>query len=141
MVTLLDVNVLIALADAEHKHHQIVANWFVSQRARPWASCPITENGFIRILAQSSYTHFADDIEIIRKILNQIKSSPGHQFWPDSISICDQKRIPNLQNSKATTDLYLLALAVKNKGQLVTLDSKIKFDNVNGGKNAYLLLQ
>ncbi len=141
MTALLDVNILIALADAKHQSHEIVSEWFLSVKARSWATCPITENGFIRILAQPAYTNLTDDIEAIRKILLRLRAAPGHQFWPDSISISETNRITNLHNSKATTDLYLLALAVKNKGQLATLDSKIKATSVSGASDAYLLIK
>ena len=141
MTVLLDVNVLIALADARHQSHDTVSEWFFSVRARSWATCPITENGFVRILAHSSYTNFSDSIEAVRKILLRLRASPGHQFWADSISITESNRISNLHHSKSITDLYLLALAVKNKGQLATLDSKIRSSEVSGAKNAYLLLK
>jgi uncharacterized protein len=94
----------------------------------------------IRILSSHSY-EYTQDIESIRSLLIWMRSTPGHQFWEDSISIAEVNRITMLQNSKATTDLYLLALAVKNKGQLVTLDSKIDVSGVNGAKNSYLLLK
>jgi toxin-antitoxin system PIN domain toxin len=139
MVSLLDVNVLIALSDSVHRHHGVISDWFLAEKARAWATCPITENGIIRILSSKSYD-YPQSIEIVRKILNRMKAAPGHQFWPDSISICDTKRIACLHNSKATTDLYLLAPALKNKGQFVTLDQKIKVDSVRSGAAACLLL-
>lgn len=141
MTALLDVNILIALADSTHKKHKVVSDWFLSVKNRSWATCPITENGFIRILAQPAYSHFTNDIEAIRIILSRMRAAPGHQFWPDSVSITETNRISNLQNAKATTDLYLLALAVKNKGQLATMDSKMRSNYVNGSENAYLLIE
>lgn len=139
MTTLLDVNILIALADTEHQQHELVANWFFSEKSRSWATCPITENGMIRILASKSYG-YTDDIESVRQFLIRMRSLPGHQFWEDSISLCDKNRITQLHHSKATTDLYLLALAVKNKGQFATLDQKIKVDSVNSGASAFMLI-
>lgn len=139
MTTLLDVNVLIALCDSDHLKHELVVSWFFSVNARSWATCPITENGLIRILSSQAYG-YTQDIESVRSLLIRLCALPGHQFWEDSISICDIKRISRLQNSKATTDLYLLALAVKNKGKFVTLDSKIKVPDVIGAENAYHLL-
>jgi len=140
MATLLDVNILIALADIDHAKHEVVSNWFFSAKSRVWATCPITENGLIRILSSKAYG-YTEDIESVRELLIRMRSLPGHQFWEDSISLCDVKRITKLQNAKATTDLYLLALAVKNKGQLATMDSKIRTNYVSGSAEAYLLIE
>jgi hypothetical protein len=140
MTALLDVNILIALADTDHLNHELVTDWFFSVKSRSWATCPITENGMIRILSSKSYG-YTQKIESVRKLLIRMRSMAGHQFWEDSISLCEVNRIKTLQDSKSTTDLYLLALAVKNKGQLATLDSRIKSSNVNGADKAYLLIE
>ncbi len=129
---LLDINVLIALMDEAHAfHHRAHAWWEVE--VRPWASCPLTENGLIRIMASSSYsktTCFA--VHDIASRLSHFAGHSDHVFWPDSLSLLDDRTFQHasILSSKHLTDLYLLALAVENKGRLVTFDQHIPLSSV-----------
>lgn len=139
---LLDVNVLIALADSSHEHHDRVSSWFHGRKSSEgWATCPLTENGFLRILGNPNYPGVKGDPQSRRIFLRQICSWPGHQFWPDSFSIRDPKLIPHLSSSRQLTDLYLLGLAVANHGALATLDERIDSSLVAGGQNGLLILK
>ena len=137
---LLDVNVLIALGDPNHVHHHRVRKWFLSPARQAWATCPIVENGFVRILGQTTYPGFSGGPEDARKVLAAMKAGPGYQFWEDGLSLCDQNQLPHLTNSKHLTDLYLLALAISRQGKLATLDQRIDPSLVPGGIQAYCLL-
>ena len=110
-MNLLDVNVLIALGDASHVHHRRGRAWFLSKDCDAWATCPITENGLIRILGQEAYPDFEGGQDDARDILSTLASVPGHQFWSDDPSLRDSGDFPRLSNSRHLTDLYLLALA------------------------------
>jgi uncharacterized protein len=136
MVTLLDVNVLIALADARHVHHAPAKRYLSDIHMQGWATCPITENGFLRMLGRPESDSGLQSVDEARLLLNSLKAVPGHQFWPDGISLCDTSLFPRLPGSRELTDLYLLALAVKNEGRLATFDRGIKAQPSLGGQAA-----
>lgn len=140
MVYLLDVNVLIALADPYHVHHERVQEWFHQERARAWATSPLTENGFLRILGNPGYKHSPGPPTLLREVLHAMCSAPGHQFWPDSISLRDATAYPALPSFQHLTDFYLLAQSVQHKGKLAALDSRINASAITGGEKAYLVI-
>ncbi len=124
---LLDINVLIALMDPDHAFHHRAHAWWGGQ-GHPWSSCPLTENGLLRIMASTNYsktTRFT--VADIASRLSAFTGNSDHSFWPDSLSIRDanQFRHESILSSKHLTDLYLLALAVANQGNLVTFDQHI----------------
>jgi len=137
---LLDVNILLALGDSTHPHHQRARNWFLSPEREVWATCPLTENGFIRIAGHSSYKTFPGGSTEARAAMDLLTSNPGHQFWADDLSLRDLNLFPNLPGSKHLTDLYLLALAVSHEGRFATLDERIDPGLVPGGKQACFIL-
>lgn len=140
MVFLLDVNVLIALGDPYHIHHERAQAWFHQERARAWATCPITENGFLRILGNPAYKDSPGSPSKLQAALTAICSSPGHQFWPDSLSLRDKRQYTSLPSFKQLTDFYLLALAIHHQGKLVTFDRRINPALIPGGEKAYLVI-
>ena len=125
MKSLLDVNVLISLLDANHKHHAATMAWW-SQKKEPWASCPITQNGYLRIVTQASYPNAISIPEAIRT-LSQAVSAPGHEFLPDDISLLDGQLVAHehVLGNKQLTDIYLFALSVSHGAQFVTLDKGV----------------
>ena len=126
MIALPDTNVLIALFDSAHVHHVRAHDWLSADRSSGWATCPITQNGCVRVLSQPRYPGSLPVGEISRR-LHDATQAPDHVFWPDSISVCDPKRFRHgkILTPKALTDLYLLGLAVENDGRLVTFDGSI----------------
>ena len=125
MTSLLDVNVLISLLDANHAHHQAVMGWFGQNNDR-WASCPITQNGYLRIVTQDKYPNAISIKEAI-KTLSQAVSTPGHECLSDDISLLDQQLFAHehIQGPKQLTDIYLLALSVFHGARFVTLDEGV----------------
>ncbi len=142
MVSLLDVNLLIALSDASHVHHAKTRSWFKQEASKGWATCPLTENGLIRIVGNPKYPGSPGEPETILPLLSCLKRFPGHQFWQDSISLTDTKHANLLKgaSSKSVTDLYLLALAMSHGGRLATLDSRIDPTAITGGAQALIVL-
>ncbi|MBD5781087.1 VapC toxin family PIN domain ribonuclease [Pelagicoccus sp. NFK12] len=138
MVHLLDVNVMIALVDQDHTHHKKVKSWFKHNQSSGWATCPLTENGFIRILSNPKYPGNAGNAQQITRLLRILKSNPGHQFWCDKISFTDFRgfQLNGTATHKAITDFYLLALSTLYQGKLATLDQRIDSSQVNGGEAA-----
>jgi hypothetical protein len=127
MIALLDANVLIALFDPSHAHHRVAHGWFTSNRHHRWATCSTTENAFIRILSNPSYPGFVISIADAIFRLRDLCSSPNHVFWQESLSFREPGRFhwQRVQGHRQVTDVYLLALAVMNKGRLATFDSSI----------------
>ena len=140
MAFLLDISVLIALTDSLHEHHRRATDWFESDPHRPWATCPLTENGFVRILGHKNYPNFKGGTEPARDVLQKICLLPGHQFWPDSVSVRDRTVLPGLPASKHITDCYLLALAVERGGRFATLDHAVDASKVRGSAKALLTI-
>jgi toxin-antitoxin system PIN domain toxin len=123
---LLDVNVLVALLDAAHVHHRSATGWLSRNLSQGWASCPLTQNGCVRILSLTAYRN-AQAPEAIANRLGDAAAQRSHEFWPDSVSILDAGRLrwDHVLTSRQITDAYLLALAVSRGGRLVTLDRGI----------------
>ena len=130
---LLDVNALIALADPLHVHHENVARWFARMHGGGWATCPLTENAFLRIVGHPNYPQGPGTAEAARRVLNALRALPGHQFWPDTVSLCNEERFRVLPASKDLTDFYLLALAIEREARLATLDQRFDPATVPGG--------
>lgn len=140
MTCLLDVNALIALHDPIHRHHSTVFEWFDKSRDEPWASCPITENGFVRILSQPDYQGSISS-GLAADLLRGTIADTDHEFWADDVSIVDDDilRYKHLTGHRQITDAYLLALAVKRSGRLVTFDGGIPVDAVVGATKEHVV--
>lgn len=141
MTYLLDVNCLLALVDETHPFHSKVSNWYHSHVALSWSTCPLTENGFVRVISLPSYSYRRLPIADAQQTLIHLCNQPGHQFWPDDLSIRDMNQIPTIPGPKAITDLYLLALAVKHHGKFASLDASIDPTLVPGGMQAFHLVE
>ena len=139
MVALLDVNVLIALIDSAHRFHRTSKDWALKNGSSGWASCPLTQNGCIRIISQLGYPRPAPMQQAIQT-LQSLCQSPHHQFWPDDLSLLDATAFDHnkIHGHRQLTDLYLLGLAVKHNGRFVTLDSAIPLSAVKGAKKQHL---
>lgn len=139
---LLDVNVLIALIDPLHIQHDKAHEWFESSGAKGWATCPLTENGVLRIVGHARYPNSPGTPAAVAELMEIFLAHPGHQFWPDTISLLDRRYIhaPRLLDSAQVTDSYLLALAVSHGGKLATFDRQLVTDAVgNGAKSLHLI--
>ena len=125
MTSLLDVNVLLSLLDANHVHHAASMGWW-RQNSDPWASCPITQNGYLRIVTAANYPNRLSIGQAIRT-LSQAISTPDHEFLPDNISLLDTRLVAHghIQGSKQFTDIYLFALSVSHGARFVTLDGGV----------------
>ena len=132
---LLDVNVLIALVDSAHMQHDLAHEWFARVGKKSFATCPITENGLLRIVGHPKYPNSPGPPASIAPMLAAIRALPGHQFWPDNISIADKSHIAaaSLSSHTRVTDSYLLALARAHGGQLASMDRKLAADAVLNG--------
>jgi toxin-antitoxin system PIN domain toxin len=138
---LLDVNVLIALLDADHTSHAAAMAWFAEHAERGWASCPITQNGCVRIMSHPSYPN-AHPVTGIAERLRDATAHAAHAFWPDDLSLLDPSLVDTsrVHGPRQLTDAYLLALAVAHGGRLVTFDANIPVSAVPGTRPKHLVV-
>ncbi len=133
MTYLLDVNLLIALAWPNHTHHRIAQTWFRQRGRNGWASCPITQTGFVRISSNGKFLDGAVSPHGAIELLKSVMHSTQHVFWPDDWSLADdlsQAESPGyvwqqVVGHGQVTDAYLLALARTHQGKLATLDQAV----------------
>lgn len=135
MTVLLDVSVLIALFDGEHINCRLARDWFKALGGGAWATCPMTENGVLRIMGNRRYPGSPGSPAAVAVFLEALVARGGHVFWPDSISLRDASLIlpDRLLTAAQLTDTYLLALAVARGGRFATLDRRVVTSAVAGG--------
>lgn len=139
-IALLDVNVLIALFDPNHIHHDLAHDWFAEHGPAGWATCPITEAGFVRVVSNPRYGPSAPRPAAARDLLRRFCESVGHHFWPDSVSLRDATlfTLEAAHGHRQLTDVYLLGLARTMGGTLTTFDRTIPTAAVKGAVRAHL---
>ncbi|MGI6854073.1 TA system VapC family ribonuclease toxin [Mesorhizobium sp. 1B3] len=137
MTFLLDVNVLIALIDPGHVAHDDAHDWFASTGRRSWATCPITENGVIRIVGSPRYPNSPGSPSVVAEMVGKLRNLPSHNFWSDDVSLVDADNVDpaKVLTSAQVTDTYLLALAKARGGRLATFDRRLSTEAVKGGKS------
>jgi len=133
-IALPDVNVLLALMDRLHIHHDAANNWFAIASQQGWATCPMTENGFARIVSSPSYAYTRltppDALATLGTLIQNHAAT--HHFWSDSISLRDPALVNTapIRGHKQLTDIYLLALCQQNQGTFVTLDQGMTTETI-----------
>ena len=141
MRALLDVNVLIALFDSDHVDHKRARAWFAVEVKHGWASCPVTENGFVRIVSQPRYPSPVPTALAVEKLARATQNE--HQaFWSCDLSLLDERIFDRsrIHGARQVTDAYLLALAVAHAGRLVTFDRTIALAAVVGARPENLVV-
>ena len=123
---LLDVNVLLALLDSDHVDHPRARRWLESEIGQGWASCPITQNGFVRIVSQPRYPSPISPSHAL-DLLGHACATEHHRFWPCDVSVLDGAAIDRdrIHGPRQVTDAYLLALAVEHGGRFATFDRSV----------------
>jgi len=141
MRALLDVNVLIALLDADHVLHARAVEWFSRHAEQGWASCPITQNGCVRIMAHPGYPN-AVPVGAVAGRLAEAVAGPLHEFWPDDVSLLDPHvaDTSRIHGPRQLTDVYLLALAVKRQGRFVTFDASVAIEAARAAQPRHLVV-
>lgn len=137
MAALLDVNALIALVDRDHVHHERMHRWFTGNANRGWATCSITENGMIRVLAQPKYPSGqrtpAEAIQVLRALKAAYRQV--HEFWKDDVSLSDPSLFDPayIAGARQVTDAYLLGLAARRKQRVVSFDRSLPWQAIRNG--------
>lgn len=123
-MALLDVNALVALAWDSHVHHATMRAWFTANCSAGWATCPITESGFVRVSSNPIVLPSAIRVDAARGVLSTLRAHPNHRFLTDDVSIGDSD-VPSIAGYRQVTDAHLLTLARRRGVRLVTFDSSI----------------
>jgi toxin-antitoxin system PIN domain toxin len=141
-IALLDVNVLIALLDPQHGHHEPAHRWFQANANHGWATCPLTQNALLRILSNPRYPNSPGGPAVVMPLLQGMLSHRDHLFWPDLLSWSADAvlQAERLLHHGQITDTYLLALAVHQAGRLVSFDARLSTLAVPGGEGALCLI-
>jgi uncharacterized protein len=136
---LLDINVLLALLDSDHVDHDRARDWLNAEIRHGWASCAITQNGFVRIVSQPRYPSPVSP-ELALDRLTRASNTKYHEFWPCSVSLLDTRVIDRsrLIGPRQVTDAYLLALATHHDARFVTFDRSVPLNAVHGAEEANL---
>ena len=118
-----------------------MSKWFAANAGEGWATCPLTQNGYLRVRSQPRYSRPLGLAEAYAQLLDAT-SSQDHQFIADDISLLDDTlvRFQELAGPRQLTDVYLLALAVAHDARLVTLDGRILLDAVRGATDDHLVV-
>lgn len=137
---LLDVNVLLALLDSDHIDHLDARRWLEEEIDSGWASCAITQNGFIRVISQPRYPSPVSVAEAI-DVLDEACAQPHHEYWPCELSLLDSETIDRtrVHGPRHVTDTYLLALATRHGGRFVTFDRSVPLAAVTGATRGNLV--
>jgi hypothetical protein len=135
---LLDINVLIALIDPAHVQHDRAHEWFAASGKEAWATCPLTENGVLLIVGHARYPNSPGTPAAVAELMAGLRALPGHQFWPDDLSLFDDRFVhtARLLDSVQVTDSYLLGLASAHGGKLATFDRRLVTSAVVDGATA-----
>src|SRR5438045_42816 len=123
-IHLLDVNVLVALAWPRHEHYDAAHNWFRTISSQGWATCPMTQCGFVRLSSNPKILRVTVSPASAIEVLRRMTSQPEHVFWPDDVPIHSphfaNKR---LQGYRQVTDAYLIAICIERGGVFATFDA------------------
>lgn len=127
--SLLDLNVLIALTEPGHQHHERAQEWFISSRRESLGICPLTESGFVRATTNPAFRPGPHSLEQAIAILQRLKAHPAYWYWEmkESWVALTAPFVDRIFGHQQTTDAYLLGLAIKEDGVLVTLDSGLRY--------------
>ena len=137
-----DVNVLIALIDPVHVQHDRAHEWFAATGKQAWATCPLTENGVLRIVGHARYPNSPGTPAAVAELFAVLRTVGNHEFWPDSVTLFDRELVDatRLLESGQVTDTYLLALACSHGGKLATFDRRLVADAVRSGSRTLHLI-
>jgi len=128
VISLLDTNVLVALAWPNHVHHEMAHRWFGRHQPGGWATCPLTQSGFVRVSSNKGVVPEARTPREAIELLRQILELPHHHFWADDVSLPASEFVApeRLVGYRQVTDAHLLAVALRHNGRLATLDRGIR---------------
>lgn len=141
MRALLDINVLLALLDSDHVDHELARDWISGRIDQGWASCALTQNGFVRVISQPRYPNPVPPSVAIDR-LRRASATEHHQYWTCSVTLLDRRNVDSdrVHGPRQVTDVYLLALAAAHGGRFVTFDRTIPLSAAPGAGPQHLVV-
>ncbi|MYE01826.1 MAG: PIN domain-containing protein [Alphaproteobacteria bacterium] len=138
MRALLDVNVLIALLDGQHLHHDLAWNWLRDNIHHGWATCSATRNGCVRVMSQPKYPSSLPP-RVVAGRLRDATRTEHHRCWADDVNLLDPGTAEwrHIVGPGQIADVHLLALAVAHEGRFVTFDARISPQAVVGAEGRH----
>lgn len=126
---LLDLNVLIALTDDDHQHYERGWAWLRSSGQQSWGICPLTEAGYVRVTTNPAAHSGARTLAKSSAVLRELMREPGYCFWSitESWTTLTAAFSDRIFGHRQVTDAYLLGMAIKENGVLVTFDKGLKY--------------
>ncbi|HSG39803.1 MAG TPA: TA system VapC family ribonuclease toxin [Thermoanaerobaculia bacterium] len=123
----MDVNVLVALAWPNHEHHEFAVGWLEENQAAGWATCPVTQSGFIRVSSNARAIPGAKSPHQTISLLREMVSLPHHVFLPDDTSLVSSEFVTfqKVMGYRQVTDAHVLGIALRHGAALVTFDRSI----------------
>lgn len=134
-IALPDTNVLLALAWPNHQFHAAARLWFSSFGGN-WATCTVTQLGFVRLSSNPAFTRHAKTPREALVLLRLMVAHPKHVLLnsdPGLIAESFEAVAQNLQGHKQVTDAYLIFLASESRAQVVTFDHRLAAVTRNSG--------
>ena len=134
---LLDVNTVLALLDPKHVFHEAAHAWAAADPNSRWLTCPIVQNGVLRVASQPRYPNSLGTVSAVRDLMRAFTAHPRHGFLPDDITLLDDSIVrPERLTPASTTQVYLLLLAQRHHAKLATFDRRLPVDAIAGGAEA-----
>lgn len=141
MRDLLDVNVLMAMAWPNHVHHDQAQRWFATTAPDGWATCPITQSGFVRVSSSPAVPHSVSPAEAV-ELLRRLVLIGDHELFADDVSIVDAVEVDRVRiaSYRQVTDAHVLAIARRHGGRLATFDRGIQTSLSRGRRDPTIVL-
>lgn len=134
---LLDVNTVLALLDPQHVFHEAAHAWAAADPESQWLTCPIVQNGVLRVASQPRYPNSLGTVGAVRDVFRAFAAHARHGFVPDDVSLLDDRvEKPERITPASMTDVYLLLLAQQHGAKLATFDRRVPVDAIQGGIDA-----
>ena len=121
-MAVLDVNALVALVWDTHVHHVPMRAWFGRSGGDGWATCPVTESGFVRVSSNPKVLPSPATIGAALGVLSALRRAKGHRFLADDVSMVDPD-LPRIAGHRQVTDAHLLTIARRHGTRVVTFDA------------------
>lgn len=123
---LLDTNALLALAWPNHQFHGVVVRRLDRPPVSRWATCLLTELGFIRLSLNPAIVDVRKSPGEVLDVLRRLSADEHHTYVDVLPPIAKvDATIRGLLGHQQVTDAYLVAVAEANDATLLTLDRRL----------------
>jgi toxin-antitoxin system PIN domain toxin len=123
---LFDVNVLVALAWPNHSFHASAVRRLTGH-SQPWATCAVTQLGFIRLSSNPAVVDAAVTPAAAAQLLAAMVQDPLHKYLSEPLPPVEvASAFAGIISYKKVTDAYLVKLAQRHRAKLLTFDARLR---------------